>query len=202
MLEKSSWRDRDRVCAKFESSRQFRGSNMNPKKKSRRCRGHGLDSGLDLAISRFIYSFGANVCSFLSSLHLPPAPVAPVRFRLSIWFKRFSWDSKRRRSWASLYSILSEDSDTWLPLYRNMYSVVPIFYTSSYKSMKRMSLQTITLCCVLRTILRYWTAHPPVESIPSKRNGKGLVVQVTLIKLLACYRSAVNIFPFHCLNFS
>jgi hypothetical protein len=31
---------------------------MNPKKKSRRCRGHGLDSGLDLAISRFIYSFG------------------------------------------------------------------------------------------------------------------------------------------------
>jgi hypothetical protein len=31
---------------------------MNPKKKSRRCRGLGLDSGLDLAISRFIYSFG------------------------------------------------------------------------------------------------------------------------------------------------
>ncbi len=31
---------------------------MNPKKKPRRCRGHGLDSGLDLAISRFIYSFG------------------------------------------------------------------------------------------------------------------------------------------------
>jgi hypothetical protein len=30
---------------------------MNPKKKSRRCRGLGLDSGLDLAISRFIYSF-------------------------------------------------------------------------------------------------------------------------------------------------
>ena len=54
-LEKSSRRDRDRVCAKFESSRRFRGSNMNPKKKSRRCL--GLDSGLDLAISRFIYSF-------------------------------------------------------------------------------------------------------------------------------------------------
>jgi hypothetical protein len=30
---------------------------MNPKKKSRRCLGLGLDSGLDLAISRFIYSF-------------------------------------------------------------------------------------------------------------------------------------------------
>jgi hypothetical protein len=30
---------------------------MNTKKKSRRCRGLGLDSGLDLAISRFIYSF-------------------------------------------------------------------------------------------------------------------------------------------------
>jgi hypothetical protein len=34
-LEKSSQRDRDRVCAKFESSRRFRGSNMNPKKKPR-----------------------------------------------------------------------------------------------------------------------------------------------------------------------
>ncbi len=53
-LEKSSRRDRDRVCAKFESSRRFRGSNMNLQKQSRRCRGHGLDSGLDLAISRFI----------------------------------------------------------------------------------------------------------------------------------------------------
>ncbi len=30
---------------------------MMPKKKSRRGRGLGLDSGLDLAISRFIYSF-------------------------------------------------------------------------------------------------------------------------------------------------
>jgi hypothetical protein len=29
---------------------------MNPKKKLRRCRGLGLDSGLDLAISRFIHS--------------------------------------------------------------------------------------------------------------------------------------------------
>jgi hypothetical protein len=33
---------------------------MSPKKKSRRCRGLGLDSGLDLAITRFIYSFGSN----------------------------------------------------------------------------------------------------------------------------------------------
>jgi hypothetical protein len=55
-LEKSSRRDRDRVCAKFERSRRFRGSNMNPKKKLCRCRGLGLDSGLDLAISRFIHS--------------------------------------------------------------------------------------------------------------------------------------------------
>ena len=31
---------------------------MKPKKKSRRGQGLGLDSGLDLAISRFIYSFG------------------------------------------------------------------------------------------------------------------------------------------------
>ncbi len=68
MLEKSSRRDRDRVCAKFESSRRFRGSNMNPKKKSRRCRGHGLDSGLDLAISRFIYSF---VCEIYIILFIP-----------------------------------------------------------------------------------------------------------------------------------
>ncbi len=34
---------------------------MNPKKKSRRCRGLGLDSGLDLAISRFIYSLDIGV---------------------------------------------------------------------------------------------------------------------------------------------
>ncbi len=59
-LEKSSRRDRGRVCAKFERSRRFRGSNMNPKKKSRRCRGLGLDSGLDLAISRFIHSLALN----------------------------------------------------------------------------------------------------------------------------------------------
>ena len=59
-LEKSSRRDRDRVCAKFKRSRRFRGSNMNPKKKSRRCRGLGLDSGLDLAISRFIHSLVPN----------------------------------------------------------------------------------------------------------------------------------------------
>ncbi len=35
---------------------------MKPKKKSRRCRGLGLDSGLDLAISRFIYSLVYNLC--------------------------------------------------------------------------------------------------------------------------------------------
>ena len=32
-LEKFSWRDRDRDCAKFESYRRYRDSNMNPKKK-------------------------------------------------------------------------------------------------------------------------------------------------------------------------
>jgi hypothetical protein len=71
-LEKSSRLDRDRDCAKFENSRRFRGSNMNPKKKSRRCRGLGLDSGLDLAISRFIHSLVCNtfrfkrtVCSYM-----------------------------------------------------------------------------------------------------------------------------------------
>ncbi len=37
---------------------------MNPKKKSRRCRGLGLNSGLDLAISRFIYSFVCNPLLF------------------------------------------------------------------------------------------------------------------------------------------
>ena len=54
MLEKFSRRDRD--CAKFESSRRFRGSNMNPKKKSRRCRASVSIQALDLAISRFIHS--------------------------------------------------------------------------------------------------------------------------------------------------
>ncbi len=37
---------------------------MNPKKKSRRWRGLGLDSGLDLAISRFIYSFAFTAFRF------------------------------------------------------------------------------------------------------------------------------------------
>jgi hypothetical protein len=72
-LEKSSRRDRDRVCAKFESSRRFLGSNMKPKKKSCRCRGLGLDSGLDLAISRFIYSLGSKtvICNqVLSKMEL------------------------------------------------------------------------------------------------------------------------------------
>ncbi len=52
-LEKTSRRDRDRVLAKFEMSLRFRASNMNQKKKARRARGLGSDSGLDLAISRF-----------------------------------------------------------------------------------------------------------------------------------------------------
>jgi hypothetical protein len=57
-LEKFSRRDRDRDCAKFESSRRFRGSNMNPKKKSRRYRASVSIQALDLAISRFTYSLG------------------------------------------------------------------------------------------------------------------------------------------------
>ncbi len=57
-LEKFSRRDRDRDCAKFESSRRFRGSNMNPKKKSRRCRASVSIQALNLAISRFIHSLG------------------------------------------------------------------------------------------------------------------------------------------------
>ena len=57
-LEKFSRRDRDRDCAKFESSRRFRGSNMNPKKKSRRYRASVSIQALDLAISRFTNSLG------------------------------------------------------------------------------------------------------------------------------------------------
>ena len=57
-LEKFSRRDQDRDCAKFESSRRFRGSNMNPKKKSRRYRASVSIQALDLAISRFIHSLG------------------------------------------------------------------------------------------------------------------------------------------------
>jgi ABC-type maltose transport system permease subunit len=53
-LEKFSRRDRD--CAKLESSRRFRGSNMNPKKKSRRYRASVLIQALNLAISRFTNS--------------------------------------------------------------------------------------------------------------------------------------------------
>jgi hypothetical protein len=54
-LEKFSRRDRDRDCAKFESSRRFRGLNMNPKKKLRRCRASVSIQALYLAISRFIH---------------------------------------------------------------------------------------------------------------------------------------------------
>ncbi len=56
-LEKSSRRDRDRDCAKFEHSRQFRGSNMNPKKIRVAAEALASIQALDLAISRFIYSF-------------------------------------------------------------------------------------------------------------------------------------------------
>jgi hypothetical protein len=59
-LEKFSRRDRDRDCAKFESSRRFRGSNMNPKKKSRRYRASISIQALDLAISRFTHSLAPN----------------------------------------------------------------------------------------------------------------------------------------------
>jgi hypothetical protein len=44
-LEKFSRQDRDRDCAKFESSRRFKGSNMNPKKKVVSLPSLGLDSG-------------------------------------------------------------------------------------------------------------------------------------------------------------
>jgi hypothetical protein len=57
-LEKSWRRDRDRDCAKIESSRQFRGSNMNPKKKLRHCGASVSIQALDLAISHFIHSLG------------------------------------------------------------------------------------------------------------------------------------------------
>ncbi len=57
-LEKFSRWDRD--CAKFESSRRFGGSNMNPKKKLRRCWASVSIQALDLAISRFIHSLGPN----------------------------------------------------------------------------------------------------------------------------------------------
>ncbi len=58
-LEKFSRSRRDRDCAKFESSRRFRDSNMNPKKKSRRYRVSVSIHALDLAISRFTHSFAS-----------------------------------------------------------------------------------------------------------------------------------------------
>jgi hypothetical protein len=45
---------------------------MKPKKKSRRCRGLGLDSGLDLAISRFIHSLDLD-----TDLKVPLLPLGP-----------------------------------------------------------------------------------------------------------------------------
>jgi hypothetical protein len=55
-LIENTRRDRCRVCAKFESSRRFRGSNMNHNKKPRRCRCLALDSCLDSSIHRFTNS--------------------------------------------------------------------------------------------------------------------------------------------------
>ncbi len=43
---------------------------MKPKKKSRRCRGLGLDSVLDLAISRFIYSFAPSMLSHTAKIDI------------------------------------------------------------------------------------------------------------------------------------
>ena len=65
-LKKTSRRDRDRVCAKFEMPRRFRASNMNQKKKPRRARGLGSDSGLDLAISCFTNSLARKASCFTS----------------------------------------------------------------------------------------------------------------------------------------
>ncbi len=59
-LSKTTRRDRCRVCAKFESSRRFRGSNMNHKKKPRRCRCLALYPSLDSPIPRFSNSLGCN----------------------------------------------------------------------------------------------------------------------------------------------
>ncbi len=60
-LEKFSRQDRERDCAKFERSRRFRDSNMNPKKKSRRYRVSVSIQALDLAISRFTHSLDCNL---------------------------------------------------------------------------------------------------------------------------------------------
>ncbi len=50
---KTTRRVRARVCAKFERPRRFRGSNINHKKKARRCRGLALDPCLDSLIPCF-----------------------------------------------------------------------------------------------------------------------------------------------------
>ncbi len=59
-LENFSRRDRDWDCAKFERSRRFRDSNMNPKKKSHRYRVSVSIHALDLAIYRFTHSLDGN----------------------------------------------------------------------------------------------------------------------------------------------
>jgi hypothetical protein len=65
-LETFSRRDRDRDCAKFESSRRFQDSTMNPKKKSRRYRVSVSIPALDLAISLFTHSLALGQWVFLT----------------------------------------------------------------------------------------------------------------------------------------
>jgi hypothetical protein len=55
-FSKTTRRDGGRVCAKFEMPLRFLGSNMNHKKKPRRCRCLALDPSLDSSIPRFTNS--------------------------------------------------------------------------------------------------------------------------------------------------
>ena len=83
-LEKFSRRDRDRDCAKFESSRRFRGSNMNPKKKSRRYRASVSIQALDLAISRFTNSLApASPVQIIEPRHRESLPSSSALFPAS-----------------------------------------------------------------------------------------------------------------------
>jgi hypothetical protein len=67
---KTTWRDRGRVCAKFEMPRRFRGLNMNHKKNPRQCRCLALAPSLDSSIPRFTNSLG--------STHTHPHPHGTV----------------------------------------------------------------------------------------------------------------------------
>ena len=79
-LQKYQRRDRDRDCSKFESYRQYRDSNMNPKKKQRRYRFSFAIHALELAIYRFIHSFVQNILY---------RPLTVSRMESSIF--HFSW---------------------------------------------------------------------------------------------------------------